>query len=171
MVLMRTVFLLCLAASMSYEEVMSAPAGFFFGKIKKHFSTPKDLSSYRFVQGHTQTYIHAIAKLIKKRIVLRSRIRSVSRSRNGVTLHFDDDQPRTYDKVIFACNADEALALLQQPFRFWPSRRCRPIRRRGGQEPGRHLVRAKATTDRNVCNPLYLLHSAKMPTSLAWVGN
>lgn len=114
MVLMRTVFFLCLAASMSYEEVMNAPAGFFFGKIKKHFNTPKDLASFRFVQGHTQTYIQAIAKLIKDRIVLRSRIRSVSRSGNGVTLHFDDNPPRTYDKVIFACNADEALALLQQ---------------------------------------------------------
>lgn len=115
----RTIFLcaLCLLSSMSAPEVLGAPAEFFFGKLATHRDvvSPRAVWSVRAVEGRTRSYIDALAAPLRDRVVLNARVGAVSRQGGGVTLAFDDGSAAAFDKVIFACPVDQALALLASP--------------------------------------------------------
>lgn len=108
---------LCLMSSMSGDEVLAAPAEFFFGKLAHHSDvvSPRALYSVRTVHGGTRAYISALAERLGDRIELNSRISSVKRDDLGAELTFDDGSTRRFEKVIFACNADRTLELLADP--------------------------------------------------------
>ncbi len=115
----RIIFLsaLCLVSSMSCDEVLEAPASFFINKLKVHNDviSPKFVYSVRTVEKKTKSYVDALAAPYRNRIVLGSRIRKVLRGGEGVTLLFEDGERATFDHLVFACNADQALALLEKP--------------------------------------------------------
>lgn len=115
----RLLFLcaLCLLSSMSCDEVLAAPAEFFVGKLRTHHDviSPKAFWSVRCVPGGTRTYVNLLAKGFRDRIELGARIRTVVRSEEGVELVMEDGSRRALDEVVFACNADQALALLAEP--------------------------------------------------------
>ena len=62
----ETIFLcaLCLLSSMSAEEVLEAPARFFFGKLAVHDDviSPKAIYSVRTLPGGTKSYVSALAR-------------------------------------------------------------------------------------------------------------
>ena len=107
----RLVGIICLAASMLFDEVLQSPAPFFFGKLKRHFLA----ADFGVMKTRTQVYIQAMADVITGRIVLNSMIKSVHRNEIGVTIRMEDGTTEEYDKVVFACNADQALALMENP--------------------------------------------------------
>ncbi len=115
----RVIFLcaLCLLSSMSAEEVLDAPADFFFHKLKIHNDvvSPKAVYSVRATSDRTKSYVDALAAPYKGNIELNSDIETVLRNKSGVELVFKDGSKRAFDKVIFACNADQAIDLLEQP--------------------------------------------------------
>ena len=108
---------LCLLSSMHYEEVMESPASFFFYKLKVHDDviSPKAIWSVRCVRNKTRSYVDALATHFREKIVLNSRIKTVLRDDAGVTLVMEDDSRQRFDKLILACNADQALAILDSP--------------------------------------------------------
>jgi predicted NAD/FAD-binding protein len=108
---------LCLLSSMSPAEVLAAPADFFFGKLAAHHDvvSPRAATSVRAVRKRTRSYLDALAAPLRERVVLDARLRRVARSDDGVTLTFDDGSTTAFDKVIFACPVDQALALLESP--------------------------------------------------------
>jgi predicted NAD/FAD-binding protein len=108
---------LCLLSSMSAEEVLEAPARFFFDKLAVHNDVISAKSAYsvRFVPGGTRSYVSALAQSFGDRIVCDARIRTVIRDEDRVRIVFADGDEASFDKVIFACNPDQALALLQAP--------------------------------------------------------
>lgn len=106
----RIIGTICLAASMSCEEVLASPAAFFYGKIKHHFS-----ASFYGMKEKTQSYVDAITDSIKGEMILNSSIQSVARSEKDVTIQLEDGNTRTFNKVVFACNADQALNMLETP--------------------------------------------------------
>ncbi|HDY83064.1 MAG: hypothetical protein DRI34_09855 [Deltaproteobacteria bacterium] len=115
----RIIFIcsLCLLSSMSASEVLDSPAEFFFHKLKVHHDviSPKAVYSVRAVANKTRSYIDALAAPFRDNIVLSADIRTVERSPQQVSLLFADGSRASFDKVIFACHADQALALLARP--------------------------------------------------------
>lgn len=114
-ILLMSVF--CLLSSMSAAEVLEAPAEFFLEKLRVHHDilSPRAAYSVRAVDLGTQTYVKALADRFRDGIELNSRIARVARSESSVTLKMEDGSERTFDAVVFACNADQALKLLERP--------------------------------------------------------
>lgn len=110
-------FTLCLLSSMNCEEVLGTPAEFFIKKLMVHHDviSPKFIYSVRTIEGGTKSYINALAKKYKKKIVFKSKIKKVTRTQDSVTLVMNNNKKQKYDKVVFACNADQALKLLDKP--------------------------------------------------------
>jgi predicted NAD/FAD-binding protein len=107
---------LCLLSSMSAEEVLEAPARFFFEKLAVHDDvlSPRAVYSVRTLPGGTRSYVSALARAFGDRIVLDARIRAVLRDGDRVRI-VSDRREDVFDKAIFACNADQALGLLEAP--------------------------------------------------------
>lgn len=108
---------LCLLSSMSGDQVLAAPADFFFEKLAIHNDviSAKSIRSIRTIEGGTQAYVKALAAPLDGRIELESTISTIRRDADGVTLEFEDGSEQRFDKLVLACNADQALALLAEP--------------------------------------------------------
>lgn len=108
---------LCLMSSQECEEVLDAPAPFFVAKLDKYNDvlTPRAIYSLHCMEGGSRRYVEALAEPISERIVLNAGIATVRRDATGVDVVMRDGSTRRFDNVIFACNADQALALLEQP--------------------------------------------------------
>jgi len=107
---------LCMMSSMHCDGVLAAPAAYFFEKAKKYekIYPPKVLFYVRFMKNQTRSYLDALSAGFRDRIVLNARIRAIARSAKDVTLCMEDGQKSVYDKVVLACNADQALRLLDK---------------------------------------------------------
>lgn len=112
---------LCLLSSMSGDQVLAAPADFFFEKLAIHNDViaVKSIWSIRTIEGGTRAYVNALAAPLEGRIELGSEIKTIHRrpegAGGGVTLEFADGSRREFERVVLACNADQALALLAEP--------------------------------------------------------
>ena len=108
---------LCLLSSMDCQAVLDAPASFFLDKLNTHNDvlSPRATYSVRAVRGGTASYVAALAAPLAGRVVLNADIETVIRGPAGVTLRMGEGEGRDFDAVVFACNADQALALLQRP--------------------------------------------------------
>lgn len=115
----RLIFLcaLCLLSSMSCPEVLATPAVFFIEKLAVHHDvlSPKATYSVRCVEQGTRRYISALASSFLEHIVLNSKIKQVLRSDDKATLLMNDGERLSFDAVVLACNADQALDLLAEP--------------------------------------------------------
>lgn len=67
------------------------------------------------VCGGAKRYVEEMTRGFRDRLHLGDAVRRVERDADGVTLRFASGTSRRFDKVIFACHADEALALLAEP--------------------------------------------------------
>ena len=67
---------------------------------------------WRTVQGGSQSYVRAITSTFPCRTRLATPVRAIRRHADGVCLFLDDGSARSFDAVVLACHADEALALL-----------------------------------------------------------
>ncbi len=114
-VLKLAIFPICIMTSMSWDDLMAAPAEFVFAKIAKQFGSIRSFISWRLFPCKTREYVEKLAAPLGERIKLKAEIRSVRRNQNGVTVIMEDGKEHLFDKVIFACPADRALALLEKP--------------------------------------------------------
>ena len=108
---------LCLISSMNCDDVLDAPAGFFLEKLKKHddLVPPKALVSVRFAKNGTKSYVQALSAPYSNSIVLNAKLKTIRRENAAVRVLMEEGRELLFDKVVFACNADQALALLDQP--------------------------------------------------------
>ena len=108
---------LCLITSMHCDDVLDGPASFFMDKLRKHhdFMPPKAFFSVHFAKGGTRSYVNALSRHFGSKVVLNASIRTVRRNGDRVIVAMADGAVQEFDKVIFACNADQALSLLEQP--------------------------------------------------------
>jgi uncharacterized protein len=108
---------LCLMSSMSGAEVLAGPAEFFIGKLHTHNDvlSPRAPFSVRCMSHHTKSYVDALVRGFRDRVVLRADLTRVLRDDEGVTLVDGAGERRRFDQVVFACNADQALRLLDAP--------------------------------------------------------
>lgn len=115
----RLIFLcaLGLLSSMDCSEILGSPADFFLDKLGVHHDviSPKAAYSIRCVKHGTRRYVNALAAGFRRRIVFGTKIKAVVRSPDKAVLVMEDLSRLTFDKVVFACNADQALKLLADP--------------------------------------------------------
>ncbi|MGE6790458.1 NAD(P)/FAD-dependent oxidoreductase [Pseudomonas guineae] len=104
--------------SMSLHDMLGFPLQFFVRFFKNHgLLSVSDRPQWCVVEGGSSSYIAPLTESFKQRIRLNCPVSQVERDADGVTLHSRQGSER-FDKVVFACHSDQALALLAQPSRI-----------------------------------------------------
>ncbi len=115
----RTIFIctLCLLSSMKASDILKSPANFFLNKLKVHNDvlSPKFIYSVRCVEGGTKSYVEALSAPLRDKVILNANIKTILRNNKGVTLIMKDETKHSFDRVVFACNADQVLPLIEKP--------------------------------------------------------
>jgi predicted NAD/FAD-binding protein len=71
--------------------------------------------TWKVVADGSHAYIPKLIAPLGDRITLNARIDSVVRDHAGVTLTFEDREPRAFDEVVFACHGDQVRPMLAAP--------------------------------------------------------
>tara|TARA_R110001606_G_scaffold220670_2_gene368514 strand:- start:520 stop:1770 length:1251 start_codon:yes stop_codon:yes gene_type:complete len=102
--------------SSTLDEMMEFPLVFFVRFFKNHgLLSVNDRPQWRVIEGGSSAYLKPLVKKFEDRIVLGADIVKVHRAEDDVVIHFADGFTQVFDKVVFACHSDEALALLADP--------------------------------------------------------
>jgi len=109
------IFPLCLMSSMFHADLLKAPAKYFFDKLEEHYGTFEKARNWGLIDPKTEEYMEALAAGFKDKIVFNSRIKSIARSNGKVTIKMDDGSESVFDNVVFACNTDQALEMIEDP--------------------------------------------------------
>ncbi|CAM3868425.1 NAD(P)/FAD-dependent oxidoreductase [Rheinheimera salexigens] len=90
------------------------PVRFFLRFFNNHgLLNITDRPQWAVIKGGSRNYVQALqAKLGTDSIRLKQTITKVLRDQDSVTLQFTQGHSETFDKVVFACHSDQALALL-----------------------------------------------------------
>lgn len=104
--------------SMSLHDMLGFPLQFFVRFFKNHgLLSVSDRPQWCVVEGGSSSYVAPLTESFKQHIRLNCPVTLVERDADGVTLHSAAGTER-FDKVIFACHSDQALALLAEPTRL-----------------------------------------------------
>lgn len=68
--------------------------------------------TWRTVKGGSREYVSRLLADQKTELVTSAKITAVRRHAQGAEIYFEDGSHRHFDEVVFACHADQALALL-----------------------------------------------------------
>ncbi len=97
--------------SLPAARTLEMPAEFFVRFFENHgMLSVNDRPEWRVVRGGSQRYVEALTAPFRDRIRVRHPVRRVVRFDDGVEV----DGER-FDRVIFACHSDQALAILANP--------------------------------------------------------
>lgn len=100
--------------SMSLADMLAFPLQFFVRFCKNHgLLSVSDRPQWQVIEGGSRSYVAPLTASFAERIRLNCPVSRVVRDQDGVTLHSAAGQER-FDKVVFACHSDQALALLDQ---------------------------------------------------------
>lgn len=100
--------------SMSLADMLGFPLQFFVHFCKNHgLLSVSDRPTWQVIEGGSRSYVAPLTASFAERIRLNCPVSRVVRDDNGVTLHSAAGEER-FDKVVFACHSDQALALLDQ---------------------------------------------------------
>jgi predicted NAD/FAD-binding protein len=104
--------------SMSLNDMLGFPLQFFVRFFKNHgLLSVSDRPQWCVIEGGSSSYIAPLTETFKQHIRLNCPVTRVERDAEGVTLHSAAGAER-FDKVVFACHSDQALALLAEPSRI-----------------------------------------------------
>jgi predicted NAD/FAD-binding protein len=104
--------------SMSLNDMLGFPLQFFVRFFKNHgLLSVSDRPQWCVIEGGSSSYVAPLTESFKQHIRLNCAVTRVERDADGVTLHSVAGAER-FDKVVFACHSDQALALLAEPTRI-----------------------------------------------------
>lgn len=104
--------------SMSLHDMLGFPLQFFVRFFKNHgLLSVSDRPQWCVIEGGSSSYVAPLTESFKQHIRLNCAVSRVERDGEGVTVHSAAGSER-FDKVIFACHSDQALALLAEPTRI-----------------------------------------------------
>ncbi|WP_213997096.1 FAD-dependent oxidoreductase [Arsukibacterium sp.] len=114
---MRDNYLLPMGAaiwSAGLTEMPSFPVRFFLRFFNNHgLLNITDRPQWAVIKGGSKRYVDALlSRLGTTNLRLSQNISSVTRNEYGVSLNFANGKTEQFDKVIFSCHSDQALALL-----------------------------------------------------------
>lgn len=98
------------------DEMMAFPATVFIRFFKNHgLLTLGDRPTWRTVVGGSHSYLKAFTASFPGTIRTGERLACIRRTDDGATLRFDDGHEESFDRIVIATHADQALALLADP--------------------------------------------------------
>jgi predicted NAD/FAD-binding protein len=101
--------------SMSLNDMLGFPLQFFVRFFKNHgLLSVSDRPQWCVIEGGSSSYVAPLTESFKQHIRLNFAVTRVERDGDGVTVHSAAGSER-FDKVVFACHSDQALALLAAP--------------------------------------------------------
>ncbi len=104
--------------SMSLNDMLGFPLQFFVRFFKNHgLLSVSDRPQWCVIEGGSSSYVAPLTESFREQIRLNCPVTRVERDADGVTVYSSAGSER-FDKVIFACHSDQALALLAEPTRI-----------------------------------------------------
>lgn len=101
--------------SMPLAAMLEFPLQFFVRFFKNHgLLSVNQRPQWRVVEGGSRSYLGPLCAPFERQIRLNCPVRRVDRDADGVTVYSVAGGER-FDKVVFACHSDQALALLSTP--------------------------------------------------------
>ena len=93
------------------------PARYFVRFFKNHgMLSVNERPQWRVINGGSQRYVEVLARPLAGSVRLNTPVVGVERSSEGVRIRVrGNDEPESFDQVIFACHSDQALAILGDP--------------------------------------------------------
>ena len=70
---------------------------------------------WKTIRGGSQSYIEPLTAPYRGGIQIEAKVSSIARNPAGITLKFVNRPSQTFDQVVFACNCDRVLPLLEVP--------------------------------------------------------
>lgn len=96
------------------QDMLSFPAQTFVRFFENHgLLTVTDQPQWYTVKGGSREYVKRLTTSFRDCIALGHGVERVVRHDGGVDIHDSQGLSRCYDQVIFACHADQALAMLE----------------------------------------------------------
>lgn len=101
--------------SMSRADMLHFPLQFFVRFCRNHgLLSVNQRPQWRVIEGGSRSYLAPLCQPFAKHIRLNCPVQRVSRDDQGVNVTWASGSER-FDKVVFACHSDQALALLDAP--------------------------------------------------------
>jgi uncharacterized protein len=101
--------------SMSMADMLNFPLRGFIRFFKNHgLLSVNHRPQWCVIEGGSSAYIEPLTAGFKEKIRLNCPVKRVERDEQGVVIHSAAGTER-FDKVVFACHSDQALALLAKP--------------------------------------------------------
>lgn len=98
------------------ETMLQFPAATFIRFFQNHgLLTIADQPQWYTVQGGSEQYIFRLTEGFRQQIRVGCGVSKVTRQQGGVMVEDTQGQSASYDQVIFACHADQALKLMTDP--------------------------------------------------------
>ncbi len=102
--------------SVPLPQILDFPARSFFQFFKNHgLLNIKDRPRWQTVVGGSRSYVQSFLSQFKGKVLLNSKVVSVSRSNGSVKLNFENASNQEFDYVVFATHADQTLKMLESP--------------------------------------------------------
>ncbi len=115
----RKYFLLPMGAciwSMPLSDMLDFPARSFIRFFDNHgLLTVNDQPQWYSVVGGSREYVARLTKDFKNNIRVNSQVRAVVRAGEKILVKDESGTEEIFDQVIFACHADQALLLIENP--------------------------------------------------------
>ncbi|MFN3355215.1 MAG: NAD(P)/FAD-dependent oxidoreductase [Pseudomonas sp.] len=101
--------------SMSLADMLGFPLQFFVRFFKNHgLLSVNNRPQWCVIKGGSSRYIEPLTRSFREHIRLNCAVHGVERDADGVVIH-SAAGTEAFDKVVFACHSDQALALLGDP--------------------------------------------------------
>ena len=101
--------------SMSLADMLGFPLQFFVRFFKNHgLLSVSNRPQWCVIEGGSSSYIEPLTRGFREQIRLDCPVHRVERAADGVIIH-SAAGTEAFDKVVFACHSDQALALLADP--------------------------------------------------------
>ncbi|WLH91169.1 FAD-dependent oxidoreductase [Pseudomonas sp. FP453] len=101
--------------SMSLADMLGFPLQFFVRFFKNHgLLSVSNRPQWCVIEGGSSSYIEPLTRGFREQIRLNCPVDKVARSEAGVVIHSTAGVEH-FDRVVFACHSDQALALLADP--------------------------------------------------------
>ena len=101
--------------SMSLADMLGFPLQFFVRFFKNHgLLSVSNRPQWCVIEGGSSSYIEPLTRSFREQIRLDCPVHRVERAADGVIIH-SAAGTEAFDKVVFACHSDQALALLGDP--------------------------------------------------------
>lgn len=101
--------------SMSLADMLGFPLQFFVRFFKNHgLLSVSNRPQWCVIEGGSSSYIEPLTRRFREQIRLNCPVDKVERTGDGVVVHSPAGS-EAFDRVVFACHSDQALALLADP--------------------------------------------------------